>query len=447
MGKMASDLIRFTLSVGLHDIQYLRSAGADDTARVANYLLAALKLTSEEFVFMNPEWMDTSEAGSTPIDTFKDWLSTIGIDNGAPNWDLADEGARKIALGSLATKCKRVYINARASYEKGDTVEADEGEPLSQSENKTLLTLFAKRDGRLDLSEYLPHMNILGKFRRSAQGYMTHVCLVKLVAQTSIAPTEELVVSERGIKRGQNTLSERKFVGDVFDLLEKAKLWATGYRLACIDLTDSDGKPAFSADIMHRYISLITKCAKIYMWPYGCGRLLAMKEDTMRQGMLDKKNGRGYSVGGALECMLNTHEERMLQGPSVQELESIASRSNGKGGKGGKGGDTYPSPEKWQRPAKGKGGSNNGGGKGKGKGLDFHTPGVVTAAKENWTCKDRRPFCLFFNDERGGRGCDAGAQCKNGHFCDLMVNTANGWEPCHGNHSRKWHIDNWGVPK
>ena len=78
MGKMASDLIRFTLSVLQWDymiIQYLRSAGADDNARVANYLLANLKLTSEEFVFMNPEWMDTSEAGSTPIDTFKDWLS------------------------------------------------------------------------------------------------------------------------------------------------------------------------------------------------------------------------------------------------------------------------------------------------------------------------------------------------------------------------------------
>ena len=108
----------------------------------------------------------------------------------------------------------------------------------------------------------------------------------------------------------------------------------------------------------------------------------------------------------------------------------------------------YPTPEKWQRPTgKGKGGFNDGGGKGKGKGLDFHTPGVVTAAKENWTCKDKRPFCLFFNDERGGRGCDAGSHCKNGHFCDLMVSTKGGWEPCHGNHSRKWHIDNWGVPK
>ena len=64
----------------------------------------------------------------------------------------------------------------------------------------------------------------------------------------------------------------------------------------------------------------------------------------MRQGMLDKKNGRGYSIGGALECMLNVHEERMLQGPSVQEIESIASRSNGKGGKGGKGGDSLPHP-------------------------------------------------------------------------------------------------------
>lgn len=443
--KLGSDLIRFCVNTKLHDMPNLQSANVNDTARVVNGLLTDDCLTCEEFIYLDPEWMDTKDYMSIPIEKFKEYLEKIGITDKAADWNGLAEEARKMALGSLATRLKRVFISCRVVYEKGEAPEVDEGEPLSLQENKTLLTMFVLVDGRKDLSQFLPHLSMLGKMRKCARkgGHFTHIPLVKLVAQTSAPLNDTFELSTKGIKRGQESSSGQKFLNNVFEILVAIKLWITGFRMASIDLTDDDGDPIISGDTVHRLIEVYTKMVQIYSG-HGQGRLMALRDDGMRQLILDKKNGRGMSVGKALESALDSQEEKMMGGPTVLELEIIASRNNGKGSYSN-GQIRFPQ-QKWQDTGgKGKGHwGGKGGGKG-GKGNDMH--GLRTAASANWQSRDGLDFCLFYNDQRGGRGCDAGPNCKKAHVCDILVNGKSGWQPCHGDHSRIEHVQRWGVPK
>ena len=429
-GNVSAGLMSLIRETGLDGtkLQMLGDAGVPDNLFFVRRIIALDFTTVPTFYFQAIAMTDfDSKIGPTAALVEAHLRDVLLINDSDQSWINNSPAIRTVAFQNMMGRFKRCYMLSGQIY-NGDKEEPLDDMPMTNALKQGYKVKHYNKFGYNIPSSGLPRDVLMSKFDKCANVLFVHIPLNTLVSSASQESSSNgTFFSDSGTSR-RIAGTTKKSITSFPQLQMLQTIYCNAFVLICVGKVTAEGKPYFDMTHKQRFDHFMQQNAE--KWAKAPASFYRHINENMLSTVdfvNDSDGNKG--AGDALDLALSLRQPVILAGPTLEDLIECGNTPPGSG-------------KRFENPnAKHPNGKQFKNGKDQSKG---NFPGLKTAGPN--VLVGGKKACKFYCDNRTCRNSEA--NCKDGHFCDVMLKDANNdLKVCGEKHTRKQHIDSLGMPK